>query len=98
MTNSIYPDNIIGIMFRILDGAMYIANLLVENLMRTPSEIINNWLENEGLPDWLVEFLDAVVKWNSPLTANITLFDLLIGSALIIVLVFGTVKFFTNVL
>lgn len=89
-----FPDNIIGTLFKLLKAAMNIANLLVENLMRTPSEIFSGWLEQSGLPDWLNNLLTAWTKFSNPIYSNLTLFDILIGGAFILILIIGIIKFF----
>ena len=97
MDSSMYPDNIIGLMFKILDAAMSLANGLVENLMKTPSEILGDKLAGGNVPNWLRTVIEYVLEWSSPLLAiidNYSLFDILIGSALLIVLVIGVVKYF----
>lgn len=92
------PDNVIGTMFKILKAAMAFANLLVENLTRTPSEIFSNWLADINTPDWLNTIITGWLNINNPFISNLTIFDILLGGALMIVLIIGVVKFFGDAL
>lgn len=92
-----YPDNIIGIMFTLLESFMHICNQIVENFLKTPVEILTGWLDNSALPDWLVNIIQGVVAWHNPILNNVTLFDLLVGSALILVLFGAIFKFATDI-
>lgn len=92
-----YPDNIIGIMFTLLESFMHICNQIVANFFKTPVAILTGWLDDSTLPEWLVDIIEKIVAWHNPVLNNITLFDLLVGSALILVLIGAVVKFATDI-
>lgn len=102
MTSNMYPSNILGLMFRVLDSVMGFCNQLVQNLELTPLEAINAQLENSGLPGWLATEIRLAVQFlaEAPTAAflrNMTVFDLIIGTGIAFILVFGMIKFFTSI-
>lgn len=101
MTSNMYPSNILGLMFRVLDSVMEFCNTIVQNLSNTPLEVFRANLEDSSLPEWLITALRATVDFltTAPTAAflrNMTMFDLVIGSGLAFILVFGMIKFFTD--
>lgn len=89
-----FPQNVIGTMFRILKACMTMANALVDNLFMTPSAVISEWLADANTPDWLNTFLTTLIEINIPFIAHLTIFDFLVGSSLMLVLIIGIVKYF----
>ena len=96
MQISEFPNNIIGFMFRLLQAAMNISNKLIEIFMRTPTEIMSGWLSNLDMTESLREVITLWMNITNPFISNLTLFDITIGGALIIVLIVGVMKYFAN--
>lgn len=104
MTSNMYPDNVLGLMYRILDAVMSFCQAIVQNLASTPLEIMQRYLQSSNLPDWLrtaLEWLVEALTAANPLlsfTYNLTLFDLLLGSGVILILLIGIIKYFGDVI
>ena len=96
-----YPDNIIGILFRLLEKAVGFADRFIENLSLTPFQALDSYLVQQGSPDWLVKVIGIIVEWTFPLRPildNFTIMDLLIGWALGVVLIIGFLKYFGDLI
>lgn len=101
MNNIDYPDNIIGLLFELLQKAVGFADRFVQNLSLTPFEALDFYLVQEGTPPWLAEVITTITKWISPLRAlfdSFTIMDMLIGWALGVVLIIGFFKYFGDLL
>lgn len=91
------PNGIFKTMFLILQGITTVATAIYKYLFTDLGEILSNVLQSVNLPEWLIKIINWLLDTPAAWIYQLNLFELIFGLGLIIVLVFGIVKYFTDI-
>lgn len=92
------PDGILKTMFLILQGIATVALTIYKYLFTDLEVILTNTLEGANVPSWIVNIIDWLLDRPSAWVYDLSLFELIFGFGLVIVLIFGIVKYFTDII
>lgn len=91
------PPGVLKTMFQILSGIALVANTIWKYLFTDLSTILTNIIEEINLPQWLINMVDWLLDTPAAWIYQLSLFEILFGLGLVVVLIFGIVKFFTDI-
>lgn len=85
--------NLLNLVAKFYDTCTWIF----DNFTRSLSSIILEYVEASDTPEWLVTILKGLLTSNAAWIYKFSVLDLILGTMLIFVLVYGVVKFFTDI-
>lgn len=97
LVDSMEPG-VLRTLFKIFGGFVKICTNIVPMMDMTLRQIFTAFLEQiVEAPEWLVDFIDFLLSSDAAFVYNIALGELILGSILILVLAYGIVEFFTDI-
>lgn len=91
-------DGVIKILFQFLNMFITVCSKIAEVSSKTLEELLIEVLQWAGVPDFQTTIIDVILDGPWAFFYHITIADLLLGGALIAVIVFGIVKYFTDII
>lgn len=88
---------ILRTLLQLLNPFTKVCVRIVEYSGSTIRDILTGYLETTTAPEWLVNVIDFILGTDAAWIYNITIGEIILGSFLIIVVCFGIVKFFTDI-
>lgn len=84
-------------LFRIFSPFIQLCTKVVEYMDLTLRSLLTDALETQGVPDWIVRFINKILSSDAAFIYNVTLGEMLLGGLLFIILCFGIAKYFTDI-
>lgn len=88
---------VIRTLFRIFSPFIKLCTKVVEYMDLTLRSVLTEALETQGVPNWIVRFINKILSTEAAFIYNVTFGEMLLGSLLFIILCYGIVKFFTDI-
>lgn len=84
-------------LFTMLDRFIGVCTTVYEYGNSTLHELIIRVLDNTNIPEIQIQALDKILSGSWAWIYNITILEILMGSTLIAVILFGIIKYFTDI-
>lgn len=92
------PDSILKTLMNIVAIFFRTCTWIVDTAGKTLQEIIVETMENLDVPEKIVELVNAIFDSNWAWIYHFSLLEILLGGALIVVVLFGIIKYFTDII
>lgn len=96
LVDSMNPG-VIRTLFKLFSPFIQLCTKVVEYMDLTLRSLLTQILESQGVPDWIVRFINKILSTDAAFIYNVTLGEMLLGGLLFIILCYGIVKFFTDI-
>lgn len=88
---------VIRTLFRFFSPFIQLCTKVVEYMDLTLRSVLTEALETQGAPNWIVRFINKILSTDVAFIYNVSLGEMLLGGLLFIILCYGIVKFFTDI-